>query len=199
MQNVIKVLVGLMLVGSFAMARVFIGVEASGGKSTIDLPSNLYLSSEDKVKGNRNALGLKIGADLKTSRFYFSYINAGEAKDTIKIAGYDHDVTWTSHQFLANGEYTPRITGGLKAILGGYLGLSYIDVDTDPTVFTIDGPGFIIGLKVGAKYDVGEHHSFELGAKGEAVLSTVKNNQNSDTSSMEEDNIWFFAGYNYKF
>ena len=181
----LKLALSLAAVSSLSFAEgLFVGVD--GG---YDLQSKLKLAGES-VKDARPNLGLKFGYDFDIARVYASYEYGFEAKDKIG----DATIKWKNHKFLLNADYTPEIASDVKLILGGYMGVSSIDIKI-PGIGDTDGKNFIIGAKLGAEYVIDTNNAVEIGVKTDYTKYDIE----GDSEKLKQTNTGLYVGYNYKF
>lgn len=149
-------------------------------------------SYNESIKDGRANIGLKAGYDFDTFRVYGSYHYGTEGKDTVENV----DVKWKNHKFLINADFTPEITNDLRLVLGGYTGVSLIDV-------TLSGPGgsikddasdIILGARLGAEYSLDSNNAVEFGLKTDYTKYDIEGGGN-----VKQTDTGLYLGYNYKF
>lgn len=183
----LKLALSLAAVSSLSFAEgLFVGVD--GG---YDLQSKLKVAGES-VKDARPNLGLKFGYDFDIARVYASYEYGFEAKDKIG----DATIKWKNHKFLLNADYTPEITDSIKFIVGGYAGISRIDISAvNGSSESDDGRDFIIGARLGAEFAVNADSAIEAGIKTDYIKYDV----DGTNEKLKQTNTGLYVGYNYKF
>ena len=122
MRNFIKIGVLACAISSFALAEgAFIGAE--GGyvfKSKIS-------GGEESVKDSVPSIGIKGGYAWDEARAYVQYNHVFEAKKIfVSETG-----KWSNNEFLVGADWTPAINDSAKFVLGGYSGVSVLNVKAD--------------------------------------------------------------------
>ena len=127
MRNFIKIGVLACAISSFALAEgAFIGVE--GGYL---FNSQISGDSGAKIKGKAPNIGIKGGYAWDEARAYVQYNHVFEAKKTFEIDKEDEEVKWDNDEFLVGADWTPAINDSAKFVLGGYSGVSVLNVKAD--------------------------------------------------------------------
>ena len=189
MKNFIKIGVLACAISSFALAEgAFIGAE--GGyvfKSKIS-------SGEESVKDSVPSIGIKGGYAWDEARAYVQYNHVFEAKKIfVDDDGSSETGKWSNNEFLVGADWTPAINDSVKFVLGGYSGVSVLNVKAD------DGKdnfkGWLIGAKAGAIVSISDNLEFEGGLKADKTFGYKV----EDGIKLKQTKYGAYAGVNFKF
>ncbi|MGP1579919.1 MAG: hypothetical protein ACTTH5_02700 [Wolinella sp.] len=192
------------------------GVSTLGGPNQNVLPSNTVSFSDSTFEGI-----LKVGYHFdSTHRVYLAYVaNNVEGKKvfTQGSAGSIDTITVKfkeTSKFLLGYDYTPELVSMWRGVAGIYAGFLRRDVslrmvDTPnphlPTDVAVKSSGNLLGLKLGAIYEVAKNSDIEFGMKFESASMGNKSDKDKDDimvvtfSNQKQSNIGLYAGYVYKF
>ena len=128
MRNFIKIGVLACAISSFALAEgVFIGAE--GGYL---FNSQISGDSGAKIKGKAPNIGIKGGYAWDEARAYVQYNHVFETKKIfVDDDGSSETGKWSNDEFLVGADWTPAINDSAKFVLGGYSGVSVLNVKAD--------------------------------------------------------------------
>ncbi|CAD7289050.1 hypothetical protein LMG7974_01306 [Campylobacter majalis] len=199
-----KILIASSLLGSIAFADgAFVGVSgAYNFKSQIKPDKSEQKGKFGKFDDKNAEFGIKAGYDFDSFRAYGAYVYGTKAKKdkTSKSNAQPTEnlkIEWKSHNIVGGVDWTPEIVSGFKAVVGGYMGVSYAKSNTalkDSTGKIVatgskNASGLITGIKLGGLYELDMHNEIEFGFKGENVKFKDANARN----------FGLYLGYNYKF
>ena len=180
------------------------------------IPSNTVSFSDSTFEGI-----LKVGYHFdSTHRVYLAYVaNNVEGKKvfTQGSAGSIDTITVKfkeTSKLLLGYDYTPELASMWRGIAGIYAGslrrdVSLRMVDTPnphlPTDVAVKSSGNLLGLKLGAIYEVAKNSDLDFGMKFESASMGNKSDKDKDNimtvtfSNQKQSNIGLYAGYVYKF
>ena len=184
MKNFIKIGVLACAISSFALAEgAFIGAEGSYVfKSKIS-------GGEESVKDSVPSMGIKGGYAWDEARAYVQYNHVFEAKKIfVSETG-----KWSNNEFLVGADWTPAINDSAKFVLGGYSGVSVLNVKADDEKDNFKG--WLIGAKAGAIVSISGNLEFEGGLKADKTFGYKVENDNK----LKQTKYGAYAGVNFKF
>ncbi|MDY3133018.1 MAG: hypothetical protein SPI60_02480 [Campylobacter lanienae] len=222
MANIVKfgaaTIAATAILSSGATAKeLFVGVEGALLQSQVKLEP--FFNQLDDPKDTSIELGLKAGYDFDTFRIWggYSYRSQGSQKYNFRDGNgfIDGEFSWQANNILIGADYTPSLSNNFKLSLGAYTGLSivkgeftgqgrytsgvltYSRYTSGTLTYTYSdgsetGVGNLLGVKLGAIYEVVENNEIEFGIKGDYQATSIE----------EYDNIinyGLYVGYNYKF
>ena len=192
------------------------GVSTLGGPNPNLIPSNTVSFSDSTFEGI-----LKVGYHFdSTHRVYLAYVaNNIEGKKVFTQGSAPNIDTITvkfkeTSKLLLGYDYTPELASMWRGIAGIYAGslrrdVSLRMVDTPnphlPTDVAVKSNGNLLGLKLGAIYEVMKNGDIEFGMKFESASMGNKSGKDKDNimivtfSNQKQSNIGLYAGYVYKF
>ena len=184
MRNFIKIGVLACAISSFALAEgAFIGAE--GGyvfKSKIS-------GGEESVKDSVPSIGIKGGYAWDEARAYVQYNHVFEAKKIfVSETG-----KWSNNEFLVGADWTPAINDSAKFVLGGYSGVSVLNVKEDDEKDNFKG--WLIGAKAGAIVSISDNLEFEGCLKADKTFGYNV----GDDNKLKQTKYGAYAGVNFKF
>ena len=185
MRNFIKIGVLACVISSFALAEgAFIGVE--GGYL---FNSQISGDSGAKIKGKAPNIGIKGGYAWNEARAYVQYNHVFEAKKIfVSETG-----KWSNNEFLVGADWTPAINDSAKFVLGGYSGVSVLNVKEDDEKDNFKG--WLIGAKAGAIVSISDNLEFEGGLKADKTFGYNV----GDDNKLKQTKYGAYAGVNFKF
>ena len=170
-------------------------------------------SLSETMSSGQFGLGIKGGYDFNNYKIYTQYVYSPETDDSKTIAGEKFTLKWSSHDLVVGGDYTPKVTKNIKALVGGFIGVSmanfkYEDFYTSADRINIDVslPAFIFGIKLGGIYDINKNSAVDFGLKfSQANYQQYKMEdytggvRDYEKFELKRTNTGLFVGYNYKF
>lgn len=192
-----KMLFGIAMVVfavNFAFARGggFLGVELGLNELTAE-----FNEPYQTPNGIYSKIGLKGGYDFDIARIYGQYNFGSEPlKNEHKI---------NNREFVLGIDFTPTLINNFKLLAGLYTGISKIELAARTSIGFRHKykkepvSGGLIGIKIGAMYDIDTHSFIEFGMKKDRALYKTKENKEMDSDYFRFAKSVIFMGYTYKF
>lgn len=159
---------------------VFIGLEGALGKAKLDAKASAggaNVSIGESV--NSQSVGLNVGYRFNPDhRVYVGYRHfTGDLADG------------DARSYLVGYDFTPKISGNFRGLVGLYGGFTEI----------LDGRDATGGLKLGGIYDVNANNEIQFGVKYDYTELDMDYGNTVSEGKLELKNTAFYIGYNYKF
>ena len=147
----------------------------------------------------------KVGYHISSlHRYYMEYATSGAVKK--KLQKEEITIEHKTSKFLLGYDFTPEIISTWRGVAGVYVGILQRDTTfkAEGTLESLKGKGSLVGLKLGAIYEVMKNSDIELGMKFESA--NIKKHVMKDDeyilielTKQKQNNVGLYAGYVYRF
>ncbi|MGP1579922.1 MAG: hypothetical protein ACTTH5_02715 [Wolinella sp.] len=137
-------------------------------------------------------------------RYYIEYATSGAVKK--KLQEEEITIEYKTSKFLLGYDFTPEIIGTWRGVAGVYVGILQRDTTfkAEGTLESLKSKGSLVGLKLGAIYEVMKNGDIELGMKFESAnikKHVMKDDEDIliELTKQKQNNVGLYAGYVYRF